>query len=95
MVETVVLQTTHTREPKIIETILFMQHHLDHQIQIMTNKPFTTEGHTGQVIGFIALIHRNIPTMSLMFQTLLLENQKHHQIPVEEFMRTICCHPLR
>ena len=43
------------------------QHHLDHQIQVLTNVAFTIVGYQGQVICFIVLIHVSTPIM--IFQT--------------------------
>ena len=65
------LKTTHNKEPKI-EGIPTTQHHLNHHNQIVINEAFAIEGHTGQVTGFIVLIHVNIPIMSFIPLTLML-----------------------
>ena len=76
MVEMVILQNACTKKLKI-EDLRITQHHLDHQIQILTNKAFITEGHPGQVIGFTALIHMSTLIMSFIPPTLLLVTWKH------------------
>ena len=92
MVEMAVLQTTCTKEPKI-EDITFAQYDLDQHIQVVTNKVFTIEGHPGQVIGFIMLIHVSTPIISFISPTLLLAIKKHHNTTQEQFMKAIFYQP--
>ena len=72
-----------------IESIPITQQHLDHQIQIVTNEAFIIEGHLGQVIDFMALIHVSTSVMSFLPPTLLLVTKKHHHMLAEQFMRAI------
>ena len=83
--------TNHTKELKI--DIPITQHHLDLQIQIMSNQAFIIEDHPGQANGFTVLIHVSTPVMSFILQTLLLVTQKHHHMPGEQFTRAIYYHP--
>ena len=62
MVETVISQTTHTKELKIEDTHT-TPHHSDHQIQYMTNKAITIEGYQSQVTGFMVLVYLNSSRM--------------------------------
>ena len=63
-----------------MEDITFTQHHLDNHIQIVTNEAINIKVQAGQVIDFITLIHRNIPTF-FMPPTLLLAIWKFHYMP--------------
>ena len=68
MVETFVLQTMCTKELKM-EDIPITQHHLDHQIEIVSNEAFSIEGHPVQVIGFTIVIYMGTPIMSFIPST--------------------------
>ena len=63
MVETVISQTTHTKELKIEHTHITL-HHSDCKIQLVNNRVFTIEGHSGQVNGFPAPLDMGTPIMS-------------------------------
>ena len=68
MVEMVISQTACTKELNIGDTHI-TPHHSDHQIQHVTNKAFTIEGHPGQITGFTALLHVNTSIMSYITTT--------------------------
>ena len=88
MVEMVISQTVHTKSFKI-ENKPTTQHHLDNKIELVTKEAFTIEDDQGQVISFTALIHVSTLIMFFIPPTLLLERQKHHHMPGEQFTRAI------
>ena len=52
------------------------QHHLDHQVQIMSNEDFTIKGHSGQLFGFIAPMYMNTLMMSFMLSNTIANKLK-------------------
>ena len=64
------------------------QHYLDYHIQTVVSETFTIGGKPGQVICFIASIHKSTAIMSFTHVTIMKINDKHHKMPDQQLLRT-------